>query len=160
MHTPKMANSQQRALAGTRGVSRKLLARKATQTGRASVAFANPLESSFPNAAVGGQNGQATSRRNRSRSVDQQILQLGQITPNPETILATIVAMVAERGVINRGDLLTAMRSTSFPHPAARPADKSWCQGYVAGAIRNGFLAVAKSSPAKSDDAEDGTQEV
>ena len=44
-------------------------------------------------------------------------------------------------------------------HPKARPADKEWCQGYVAGAIRNGFLAVADAdAPAAEARACSGTE--
>jgi hypothetical protein len=60
--------------------------------------------------------------------------------------MAAIVGLVADRGSIRRCDLIDAMVSLTFPHPKARPSDRSWCQGYVAGAIRNGFLAVAGTS--------------
>ncbi len=138
----KTADSQQRVLAGTPGVSRKLLARKARQASYATTSD-NSLESSFPREQASQENDGPASGNNLARRIAEQSLQLGPISPNPSTVCAAIVKIVAEHGVIARADLLSAMRSSSFPHPAARPQDKSWCQGYIAGAIRNGFLTVA-----------------
>ena len=72
-----------------------------------------------------------------------QLIAVGSIKPNPSTVVAVIVGMVAERGSVARSELVGAMASVAFPHPKARPGDKSWCQGYVAGAIRNGFLSAS-----------------
>jgi len=82
----------------------------------------------------------------RTANSGAQQLQPGGIKPNPNTVVAVIVGLVAERGVISRRELVAAMVPVTFPHPKARPADPSWCQGYVAGAIRSGFLAVAPAS--------------
>lgn len=96
----------------------------------------------------------AAGYQRRGRDLSGQVLQPGTIQPNAETIVATIVALVAERGQVSRGELLRLMATTHFPHPKAQPNNKGWCQGYVAGALRNGFLAVAVSnepSPATSE---------
>lgn len=86
----------------------------------------------------------------RGRDVGQQLLRPGKITPNAGTVVATIVGLVAERGTVKRGALVDAMGETAFPHAKARPSDRNWCQGYVAGALRDGYLAIAgESSPAK-----------
>lgn len=79
----------------------------------------------------------------RSREIGDQRLCAGTITPNPKTVVAVIVALVAEHGSLTRDELVAKMASASFPHPKAQPKDPIWCKGYVAGAIRNGFLAVA-----------------
>jgi len=85
----------------------------------------------------------AAGRGGRSKAVADQLIGLGSIKPNPNTIVAVIVGMVAKRGgSMPRGELLTAMANATFPHPKAQPADRGWCQGYVAGAVRNGFLTV------------------
>ena len=92
----------------------------------------------------------AAGYQRRGRDVGAQILRPG-ITPNPGTVVGTIVGLVAAAGTMSRGDLLDAMAKTAFPHAKARPADRGWCQGYVAGALRDGFLAVAgESSPSSN----------
>jgi hypothetical protein len=55
-----------------------------------------------------------------------------------------IVAIVAEHGSIGRAKLVEAMAAANFPHAKAQPTDKGWCQGYVAGAVRNGFLTLSE----------------
>ena len=70
----------------------------------------------------------------------------GAIKPNEGTVAAVVVGIVARDGTMNRGALVDAMATANFPHPKARPTDKGWCQGYVAGAIRSGFLVVAELS--------------
>lgn len=57
-----------------------------------------------------------------------------------------IVGILAHAGTMNRGTLVDAMATANFPHPKARPTDRGWCQSYVAGAIRSGFLTVAELS--------------
>ncbi|MBO9511675.1 hypothetical protein [Erythrobacter sp. A6_0] len=93
----------------------------------------------------------AAGYQRRGRDLSDQVLKPGEIKPNPDTIVATIVALVTERGELMRCELLTAMATATFPHPRAKPADASWCQGYVAGAIRNGFLAVAPPPPVDAE---------
>ena len=78
---------------------------------------------------------------------------MGFITPNPNTTVAVIVGLIGERGSIARAELLDAMASVTLSHPKAQPADAGWCQGYVAGAIRNGFLRVDDGGPAKAGEA-------
>lgn len=87
----------------------------------------------------------AAGYQRRGKDVSAQILRPGTIKPNSDTVVATIVGIVAERGQLARAELVGLMGATKFPHPKAQPADKGWCQGYVAGAIRNGFLAVEPS---------------
>ncbi len=89
----------------------------------------------------------AAGYRKRGTDVASQVITVGGIKPNPNTTVAVIVGLVAERGSIARAGLVAAMASVTFPHPKAQPADPIWCQGYVAGAIRNGFLSVSDSGP-------------
>ena len=56
--------------------------------------------------------------------------------------MAAIVRLVVERGELTRPELVALMSDATLAHPKARPAEKGWSQGYVAGAIRGGFLAV------------------
>lgn len=93
----------------------------------------------------------AAGYQRRGKDLSAQLLQQGSIKPNANTIAATIVALVADRGEINRGELLNLMAVASFPHPKAQPTDKGWCQGYVAGAIRNGFLSLVQSPHAQTE---------
>lgn len=79
----------------------------------------------------------------RGRDVGGQVIRPGDIAPNPGTVVATIVALVAELGTVTRAALVTAMGKAAFAHPKARPQDAAWCQGYIAGALRDGFLALA-----------------
>ena len=72
-----------------------------------------------------------------------QQLQPGGIKPNPDTVVAVIVGIVAQRHGMSRSELVAEMATATFPHPKARPTDVSWCQGYIAGAIRSGYLAFA-----------------
>jgi len=95
----------------------------------------------------------AAGFRGRGRDVSGQVIRAGAITPNDNTIVSVIVGLVAERGEVRRTDLIDAMASATFPHPKAQPSSKAWCQGYVAGAIRSGFLAVAVEDPAASAEA-------
>lgn len=86
----------------------------------------------------------AAGYQRRGRDVGGQLIAAGSIRPNPNTVVAVIVGIVAERGSIKRAELIEAMAETTFPHAKAQPTDKGWCQGYVAGALRNGFLSVAE----------------
>jgi hypothetical protein len=87
----------------------------------------------------------AAGYQRRGRDVSDQVVRVGGITPNPNTIVAVIVGLVTERGgSVSRSELVTAMAGASYPHGRAKPEDKGWCQGYVAGAVRNGFLTLAE----------------
>ena len=90
----------------------------------------------------------AAGYQRRGRDVSGELLRVGAIAPNPNTVVAVIVGLVAERGTVTRGDLVAAMAAATFPHPKARPGDRAWCAGYVAGAKRDGFLAAAASAAA------------
>ena len=79
----------------------------------------------------------------RGKDVSAQLIRPGGIKPNEGTVVAAIVGIVAGRGSVARGALLDLMAAAAFPHAKARPADRGWCQGYVAGALRDGFLALA-----------------
>lgn len=103
----------------------------------------------------------AAGYQRRGRDVGTQVLAVGKITPNANTVSALIVALVAERGSLNRAALLDAMAGAVFPHPKAKPQDRNWCQGYVAGALRDGFLMVAEpaaDAPAAEATAASGVQ--
>lgn len=92
----------------------------------------------------------AAGFQRRGRDTGGQLLAAGAIVPNPGTVVAIIVGLVAECGPMVRDELVAAMASAPFPHAKARPADRAWCQGYVAGALRDGFLALAgEGSPAE-----------
>lgn len=84
----------------------------------------------------------AAGYQRRGKDVGAQVIRPGDITPNPNTVVAVIVGLVAEKGSIGRADLITAMGQVTFLHPKAQPTDHGWCQGYIAGAVRNGFLSV------------------
>ena len=88
----------------------------------------------------------AAGYQRRGKDVAGQVIRPGAIKPNEGTVAAVIVGIVARGGTMNRGALVDAMATADFPHPKARPTDRGWCQGYVAGAIRSGFLAVAELS--------------
>lgn len=90
----------------------------------------------------------AAGYQRRGRNVGAQLIAVGTITPNPKTVVAVIVAIVAAHGSIARAELLEEMATAIFPHAKAQPTDKSWCQGYVAGAVRNGFLALSEQPAA------------
>jgi len=85
----------------------------------------------------------ASGFKGRGKYVSAQLVRVGDIAPNPGTVVATIVALVAERGTVARGELIAVMATTTFSNAKARPSDSGWCQGYVAGALRSGFLADA-----------------
>ena len=86
----------------------------------------------------------AAGYQRRGKDVAGQVIRPGAIKPNDGTVVAVIVGIVAKAGTMNRGALVDAMATANFPHPKARPTDRGWCQGYVAGAMRSGFLAVAE----------------
>ncbi|MCP3733222.1 hypothetical protein M9978_22720 [Sphingomonas sp. MG17] len=88
----------------------------------------------------------AAGFQRRGRDVSGQLLKVGAVQPNANTVTATIVALVAERGQVERGALLDAMATAAFPHPKAKPADRAWSQGWVAGALRDGFLATVDAA--------------
>ena len=88
----------------------------------------------------------AAGYQRRGKDVAGQVIRPGAIKPNEGTVVAVIVGIVAHDETMNRGALVDAMATANFPHPKARRTDKGWCQGYVAGAIRSGFLAVAELS--------------
>ena len=88
----------------------------------------------------------AAGYQRRGKDVVRQKLQPGALKPNEGSVSAVIVGIVAQAGTMTRGALIDAMATANFPHPKARPTDRGWCQGYVAGAIRSGFLTVAELS--------------
>ena len=88
----------------------------------------------------------AAGYQRRGKDVAGQVIRPGAIRPNEGTVAAVIVGILAHAETMNRGALVDAMATANFPHPKAQPTDKGWCQGYVAGAIRSGFLAVAELS--------------
>lgn len=85
----------------------------------------------------------AAGFQRRGKDVSAQLIRVGDIKPNDGTVIATIVALVAEHGPIARAQLLDLMQAATFPHAKAKPEDRGWCQAYVAGAARQGFLALA-----------------
>lgn len=91
----------------------------------------------------------AAGFQRRGKDVSAQLIRVGDIKPNDGTVIATIVALVAEHGPITRARLLDLMQAATFPHAKAKPEDRGWCQAYVAGAARQGFLTLA-TDPAAS----------
>lgn len=90
----------------------------------------------------------ASGFQRRGKNVGGQLLRPGSIVPNPGTVVATIVALVANRGTVKRAELLDAMAVAEFGSTKARPQDRSWSNGYVAGAVRDGFLEVVAEQDA------------
>jgi len=84
----------------------------------------------------------AAGYRKPSRDVGGQIIKLGRISPNPNTVAASIVALVGLKGEVTRRDLIADMAECAFPHPKAQPKDPQWCTGYISGCIRNAFLEI------------------
>jgi len=84
----------------------------------------------------------AAGYRKPSRDVGGQVIKLGRISPNPNTVAASIVALVGMKGEITRRELIADMADCSFLHPKAQPKDPQWCTGYISGCIRNAFLEV------------------
>lgn len=93
----------------------------------------------------------AAGYQRRGRDVGGQVLTVGAITPNAGTVSAVIVGLLTQAGTMSRAALLDAMAGAAFTHPKAKPQDRGWCQGYVSGALRDGFLALAKQAPAQAD---------
>jgi len=84
----------------------------------------------------------AAGYRKPSRDVSGQIIKLGRISPNPNTVAASVVALVGLKGEVTRRDLIADMADCTFPHPKAQPKDPQWCTGYISGCIRNAFLEI------------------
>lgn len=84
----------------------------------------------------------AAGFKKRGKDVSGHIIAIGSITPNAGTVASVVVSLVEGRGKVSRADLIDAMRSAEFANPKARRTDRGWCQGYVAGCIRDGFLRV------------------
>jgi hypothetical protein len=84
----------------------------------------------------------AAGYQKRGRDVGGQVIRAGKIKPNEGTVVSVVVKLVEERGTVTRADLVQLMGGTAFPHAKARPTDAGWCQGYIAGAIRSGYLVA------------------
>jgi hypothetical protein len=89
----------------------------------------------------------AAGYQRRARRDGSQLITAGDIRPNPNTTVATIVGLVEAKGTLSRSELVDAMGSATFMHRKARPQNQGWCQGYIAGAIRGGFLKIADAEP-------------
>lgn len=94
----------------------------------------------------------AAGYRKPSRDVGGQVLKLGSFGPNPNTVTASICAIIGLHGTITRGELLAEMAETVFPHPKAQPKNPKWCQDWVAGVIRNGFVVVVEGDQSTGTD--------
>jgi hypothetical protein len=91
----------------------------------------------------------ASGYQRRGRDVGGQVLCVGSITPNPGTVVATIVELFGTRNAMARTELLDAVASASFSNAKAKPTDRTWANGYIAGALRDGFLAIAAADEAR-----------
>jgi hypothetical protein len=99
----------------------------------------------------------AAGYQRRGKDVSAQLIRAGDIAPNPDTVVATIVGLVRQAGgQVARGALLDAMAGAAYAHPKAQPGNRGWCQGYVAGALRDGFLAEANEAACGAGDVLDG----
>jgi hypothetical protein len=90
----------------------------------------------------------AAGFQRRGQDVSGQVIRAGTTKPNDGTVVATIVSLVEARGTVTRGELIQLMADTAFPYAKAKPDDAAWCQGYIAGAIRSGFLTVHAAAAA------------
>ncbi len=84
----------------------------------------------------------AAGCQRRGRDVSAQRIRLGAIQPNANTVVATIVAIVGEKGVVTRGELIDLMATATFANAKAKPTDRDWCTGYIAGAVRDGYISA------------------
>jgi len=91
----------------------------------------------------------ASGYQRRGRDIGGQVLSVGSITPNPGTVVATIVDLFNTRNTMARTELLDAIAVASFSNARAKPTDRSWANGYVAGALRDGFLTVGAADEAR-----------
>lgn len=91
----------------------------------------------------------ASGYQRRGRDVGGQVLSVGSITPNPGTVVATIVELFNTRNTMTRTALLDAIAVASFSNAKAKPTDRSWANGYVAGALRDGFLTLGAADEAR-----------
>ena len=165
-------NPEPRGLDKRAGNSRKLLSRKARD--RAPVASGASLESCFPPASPSAMlptdpKSQASDSEPSEPAAVPPVtlpksgkaplkLRPGNIAPNPGTIVAAIVRLVIERGEVSRSELVALMSAANLAHPKARPAEKGWSQGYIAGAIRSGFLVVT-GEPSTADVVQNSPEE-
>lgn len=85
----------------------------------------------------------AAGFQRRGRDVSAQRVKVGAIAPNAGTVVATIVGIVGEKGVVARAELIDLMAGATFANAKAKQTDRDWCVGYIAGAVRDGFLALA-----------------
>lgn len=99
----------------------------------------------------------AAGFQRRGRDVSAQRIRLGTIQPNAKTVVATIVAIVGNKGVVTRGELVDLMATATFASAKAKPTDRDWCVGYIAGAMRDGFLALANDSAGLGEDSPDAS---
>lgn len=93
----------------------------------------------------------AAGFQRRGRDVSAQRVRAGQIKPNVGTVMSAIVAIVAGKGVMTRGELVDLMAVETFAHPKARPTDRGWCTAYAQGAIRDGFLQLIDEATASGE---------
>ena len=85
----------------------------------------------------------------RGADVAGQLLRVGPIKPNANTVASAIVGLLPATGSITRSELLARMAATDFTSKSAKPDDRNWCQGYVAGVIRSGFVDVMSETSVK-----------
>ena len=152
-----MVGAAQKQLTTTRQISTKLLARKQAKVlAMAKADGVEKLEDVFPAEASAPEWTAADEAAFRSLlarrkaagyktprvDISKQRIKPGEIKPNANTVVATIVGLVEAQGIMLRAELLAAMAATTFASSKAKPQDSYWCQGYISGAIRNGFLAI------------------
>lgn len=159
MQTAAPGAAEARHLKGNRsGVSPKLLRRKLLEGGPAQLSAQPDVEASFPGHSAAEDRerklaetpvAQHSGSEPGAAPTDQRLRATG-MKPNPGTVLAALVQLVEERVDVSRTQLIALIRSGCFSHPKSRAGEKGWCEGYVAGAIRGGYLAVAVGHEAPS----------
>ena len=121
---------------------------------KAGGSYAPEQASEQPGQAAQPAEPEASKTGKPGRNVGAQLIQLGEIKPNAGSVFGVIAALVAELGTVTRAGLVDAMSQATFANPKARPTDKGWCQGYVAGALRDGILAIVPAAPDVANGAE------
>lgn len=86
----------------------------------------------------------------RSRLGDDTVLLVGPTVAGSASVFGTIRAAVAGHGDagIARAVLLDQLAKAEWQSSAAKPGDRGWLAGWVAGAVRAGVLVVRAAAPA------------
>ena len=150
--------SNQAMTANRIGASRKLLKRKQIERAKSAL---NPegtlLEDVFPKASpdiVGWTEKDETQYlelaarrkesgfRKRGKDTSSQYLVISNLRPNPKSAAGIIYETVKIENGMTRGTLLERLATRLGDETKHKFNDRRWCQGYIAGTIRDGFISV------------------